>query len=156
MLFRSWFHHPTTGLWAIESEGPKLRIGRSSLAKVSGLIHVIAAADGNLVLVAHNGLFRYGLAGLKPWSAGASQFVEQGNPTSACSLPDGRIAIGSLTGGLAIVSADGSDVKVIDRAHGLPNQSIFQVSAGSDNTLWCAMPTHVAAIDTSQIGRAHV
>ena len=31
--------------------------------------------------------------------------------------------------------------------HGLPRRSVIQVTPGNDNTLWCAMPGHVAVID---------
>lgn len=144
-----WFHHSPSGLWALGPQGPELRIPAARLPAITSLIQVVTAADGHLILVSYEGLFRAAANGFAKWSPRASEFAWQHNPTSACTLPDGRIVIGSLTGGLAFVSRDGETVTVVDRTDGLPSQSVLNVSIGRNQEIWCAMPTHVGLLDSA-------
>lgn len=143
-----WFHHRPTGLWTLEKSGPVLRIPQAQLSGANGLIYV-TEVGGELLFVSHGGIFRRRGAALIPWSPAGSAFVRRGDPTSVCRLPNGGIAIATLTAGIALISPDGAHVAIIDREHGLPSRTVFRVSAGLGHTLWCSMPGHVVAIDLS-------
>jgi signal transduction histidine kinase len=144
-----WFHHGPTGLWTLEDGGPRLLVPASTLGTPDDVLLAAAGADGVPVLAGRSGLFRILPEGPQPWSPAASAFARENNPTSICTLPDGRLALGSLKGGIALISRDGATVNVIDRQRGLPNQAVFHVASGRDGALWCALPTHLVLVDTS-------
>jgi signal transduction histidine kinase/CheY-like chemotaxis protein len=143
-----WFHHSPTGLLVCTDEGPKLQIASANLAGIRGLINVVEGIDHIPILVSPSGLFRYVNGRVEPWSTIASAYARQNNPTSVCRLQDGRIVIGTLTGGVGLVAPDGFTIQIIDEAAGLPNRAVFNVATTQAGNLWCALPTHVAVVDT--------
>ncbi len=142
-----WFHHPDSGLWTLTENGPVARISSEQLSASAGLIHVVDNVGDDLTLIGSGGLYRWSQGRLQEWSAVGSEFVRRGNATSFVRLPDGRLAIGTLSGGVGLLSSDGEKLEVVGRAQGLPSQGVINLNLGHGGTLWCSMSAHLVALD---------
>lgn len=126
--------HSPTGLWQLGTDGPEPFFTENTIANL-GTIWIGKTPDG-LVLVTPSGLFR--LAGQHLTALGSPQlaaFLRDHIPTSACQLPDGDLAIGTLNGGLAIVGLDGTLRRTLAAQQGLPT-SIYSLFSDRDGALW--------------------
>ena len=92
-----------SGLFRVDRGSLELEIEGKSLAGV-GILWMEPAHDEGWLLVTSKGLFRYRKRELHPIAPGISAFVLANLPTCAVRLRDGKLAIGTLKGGIAIVN----------------------------------------------------
>ena len=142
------FHHGPSGLWSMGTDGPELRIPAAEIPETFGLVSVVKAEASALLLASGKGLFWYRQGVFTRWSVPGSDFLQRFNATSVASLEDGRLALGTLYGGIGLLSADGESLEVIDREAGLPSDAILTLFVDRDQVLWAGFPTHVSAIET--------
>ena len=126
--------HSPTGLWQLGPRGPEPFFTDESIADL-GTIWIGKTSDG-LILVTPRGLFR--LVHQQLTALGSPElaaFLRDNIPTSACHLPNGHLAIGTLYGGLAIVGLDGMLHRTLGLSHGLP-ASIYSLFSDRHGALW--------------------
>jgi signal transduction histidine kinase/DNA-binding response OmpR family regulator len=151
-----WFQQEGTGIWVLETQGPRLLIPASDLTDVRHMTYVTEMPSGEIVLVSPSGIFRYADGKVSVRNAAATKYLNANDVTAVCGLRDGRLAIGTLKGGVALLSADSETLYLIDPAKGLPSSMVFGLAESSDGTLWCALATHIVAVDagTNRVYRA--
>lgn len=71
------------------------------------------------------------------------------NPYSAQRLPDERIVVGTLGGGLWFADAEGKLETNLRRSDGLPNESVYAVFLDRQTNLWMTTDKGIAKIDAS-------
>lgn len=143
-----WFCHAPTGLWSIEEAGPTLQIPAQELASNVSITYVLASRSQGLLFVSNQGIFQRQDHQLTPWSASGSEFVKNRGLVCATVLPDDRIAVGSLSGGLGLISPDGSSLEIVDRNSGLPSDAVLSLYADKNGLLWIGLFAHLAAMAT--------
>jgi len=134
--------HSPTGLWQLGVRGPRPFFTENAIADL-GTIWIEKSADG-LVLVTSRGLFRLANRQLTELGGPAlAAFLRDNIPTAACRLPDGDLAIGTLHGGIAIASLDGTLRRTLGIQHGLP-ASVYSLFSDRDGTLWIGSNAGIA------------
>jgi len=140
-------------------------VGLQTLHPDSGLSPVPAMADTTndprtLWLPLADGRYLtscFGAGGLEAWDGerlspldtDASAFLAEHPPYCGLQLPNGRLAIGTLSGGLAILEADGRLASIVTKADGLPDDRVLGLDLDRDGGLWLAMSQGVARVEAS-------
>jgi signal transduction histidine kinase/CheY-like chemotaxis protein len=141
-----------TGVYRYEQDGFKLVIPASQLG--GSRVVWIGPARAGWLLVTSRGLMTWDGARTTPVGEAASSFVRANTLSSAASLASGRIAVGTLSGGIGIVGNDGALLRVIDKeSAGLPTDEVFSLSVDSEGGLWATTSAQVLRIDLQSSGR---
>jgi signal transduction histidine kinase len=68
---------------------------------------------------------------------------------SSVELVDGKIALGSFSGGVFIVDREGRLVQRLNKSKGLPDNSVWYLAVDQENGLWMALNVGLARADLS-------
>ncbi|MEO6995932.1 MAG: two-component regulator propeller domain-containing protein, partial [Lacunisphaera sp.] len=129
-----YIHHALTGLYIMGSAGPRLIIPQSVLGQAM-VMWLEPNAHGYL-LATSSGLFNYVDSQLVPFATEASAYIKRNRLTCVAKLPDGRIALGTYFGGIAIVDQAGNLDQILTEKDGLPTHSILSLLVDRDGGLW--------------------
>jgi len=141
---RVYVNHRSTGLWRIDPDGPVLAaraavLGAEPVAWMEG--------DPQSALLATASGFKALQAGrCTPLPTAASAFVRAHGFTAAARLRDGDLAVGTFSGGIALVDPTGAVRRVLDTDDGLPANEIFALRVDRDGALWAAAGGSVCRI----------
>src|ERR1019366_7763707 len=97
------------------------------------------------------GLFVFADGHLEPFAPVVSEYLRRQALTSATRLPDGRLALGTYRGGLALMRADGTLDRILTEADGLPTRAIFSVFVDREGGLWATSPSHIFRVSTGSL-----
>ena len=137
-----------SGLLRIDRDGPREVISADAL-KGTAVFYAEQETENQYLLVTHSGLTRVTNGVITPLSP--SPFFKDQIVSAVAPLRDHRFAVGTLRGGIAIVSADGKISRVFDASDGLPTQEIYSLATDQSGALWATSYESVFRID---IGRA--
>lgn len=131
-----WFHHRETGLYELTEDGPQLRFGPETLPD-RGVMGLVRDQRG-LVSISNRGLRRVapGLEARHDDKAG--EFMETNVVSAVATLPDGHLAIGTVHGGIGILSPGGELLRQIDASAGLAGNASYAVLLDREGSLWHA------------------
>ncbi len=145
LAFRSggiiYVHHVPAGLYALEAGGPRKIIPAEELGGAA--IFGMEAQDDGWLLATSKGLFNYARGGLTPFAPEASEFLRREALTCVRRLPDGRLALGTFRGGIALVRQDGTLDRILTESDGLPTRAIYSLFSDRDGGLWVTSPSHI-------------
>ncbi|HKB91859.1 MAG TPA: ATP-binding protein [Opitutaceae bacterium] len=144
-----YVHHHKTGLWVIEPDGPKLYLP----PEIAGPVSIIWAknAQNGRVFLTNNGFFKLKENKLVSLSELTAEFIKTNILSSVCELPNGDVCIGTLKGGLAIVSLNGELKTILDSNSGLPTRSIFSLFCDRDGAIWITSSNSIFRIKLDDI-----
>jgi diguanylate cyclase (GGDEF)-like protein len=100
---------------------------------------ILPADGGLLVSVRGEGLFLFRDGTATPFAPEASKWAVAGHVVEGLRLPDGRWALGTVLGGLLLLSPDGSVDQIIDSAVGLPDNFVTGLVTDREGSLWVAL-----------------
>ncbi len=151
--------HRPSGLYALETDGPRLVIPASVLGDT--MIFLMEPRPDGWFFATAAGLFTFEHGQLHPFAPGISDFIVRHKLTSALRLPDGRLALGSLNGGIAFLHPDGKLDRILAQEDGLPSSTIFSLFVDRQQRLWATSNSSIfnlSAISPSSIfdGRANL
>lgn len=126
--------HRETGLYELNEHGLRLAIPASQLG--DGLIFLIEPRRDGWLLATGNGLFTFERGKLHPFAPEASEFAVRQRLTCALRLANGRLALGTLNGGIALVDDDGNLETILNQERGLYTDQIYSLFADRENKLW--------------------
>ncbi|TQV85002.1 hybrid sensor histidine kinase/response regulator [Aliikangiella coralliicola] len=111
--------------------------------------------DGYIIVTARHGLFQcFNSAPVdkecNPFAPQLTQFLNQLKPYRATLLPDGRIAIATLSGGVVLLDSSGQLFRVINKTQGLRNDNVWFVYLDRQQGLWMALNNGLARVDMSE------
>jgi signal transduction histidine kinase/DNA-binding NarL/FixJ family response regulator/HPt (histidine-containing phosphotransfer) domain-containing protein len=136
-----FIQHRPTGVYEMRAAGPELVIP-ASIIGTAGIYWAESVARGGLFITGQGAvIFREGSA-RAVWPEASRRFARD-SITSAIRLPDGRFAIGTLEGGVLLLSADGSIEQVFTKRDGLPTDAVESLFLDRDGLLWATSPSHV-------------
>lgn len=121
-----WFQHLETGLYRITENGPELQFTANQLPGL--LIIALYRDEKGVVTVSNEGLRRPGEA--EPFSSKPlNEYLTLHRVSAFAELPDGNLAIGTLSGGLVLTTRMGEIVRIWDDSNsGLPSSSITSLT----------------------------
>lgn len=109
-----------------------------------------------LVGTPKNGLFIYDGDSFQIFKTEADTFLKQNSIYCGAALNDGIYAIGTRHGGIAFISQNGSLRLILNKALGLPDNSIAHIYPDSQQGLWLALNKGIARIELSSPLSRHV
>lgn len=145
-----WILGLDAGLFLMEAGGPRNIFAPSDLPSPDS-VWAAGRAEGNdkepLLVGGFTGVYRRQADGWKQL-ARLSEAIRGKTSWCACMLDNQTVAIGTLSGGVIIGTADDRILAVIDRASGLPNQSITSLwlDEGS-HQLWIGYVGGMSRVD---------
>lgn len=134
-----WFQHLETGLYRITASGPELKFTANQLPVP--LTIALFRDETGVVTVSNDGLVRAGES--VPISPKAlNDYLTQHKVSAFTELPDGNLAIGTLSGGLIITSRTGEIIRTwADAGTGLPGRTITSLTADPTGEILGTSPT---------------
>jgi signal transduction histidine kinase/CheY-like chemotaxis protein len=130
-----WFHVPGSGLYRVTEEGPDLAVSEKLLPPSNGVLGMIRD-DNGLLTISREGIYRPGQPPILVSKPELTQYLFESHPACFVELPDGRLAIGTVGGGLVIATKTGEIVRRIDRAEGLPANNVSTLTTDSAGYIW--------------------
>lgn len=110
---------------------------------------IVQTEAGLLISVRNEGLFRLQNAQVTPIESAASDWLRRNRALCVARLPDERIAIGSVLGGLLIMNSAGEIQQVIDSDVGLADDLVTGAVLDRDGTLWVTLNEGLVRVETS-------
>jgi signal transduction histidine kinase/DNA-binding response OmpR family regulator/ligand-binding sensor domain-containing protein len=142
---RIFVHQLSTGLYEVTPTGLRLLIPTEILGD-AGVVW-IEPHPADWLIGTSKGISIYDGKRLVPFAPAIKDFLEAGRLSCACRLPDGRIAVGTVRQGIAILRADGAvDFFITDKS-GLPSPNITSLFVARDGGLWVTTGSHILRID---------
>ncbi len=107
---------------------------------------VLHAPTGPVVVSRNLGLWRLEGRRLVPMPSPASTWLKEQAVYAGVTLRDGNLALGSLKGGVMVLSPEGQPLGVFDRSNGLPSENVKQLLVDRDGALWVALDNGLARV----------
>jgi signal transduction histidine kinase/CheY-like chemotaxis protein len=123
-----------TGLFRVDHRQLKLVIPANLLG--SRAVQWMEPVQSGWNLATSRGLFRFEAGEIGEVFPEASAYLREQGLTAAVRLEDGRLALGTLRGGILILSPSGSIERVLTAANGLPTSEILSLSLDRERGLW--------------------
>ena len=124
----------TVGVRSLEPDGLREFISAKAL-KNAGVIWMEKAPAGWL-LATTEGLFHYTDGAISDFGQDVTEFIRKNVLLCACRLPHGDLCLGTLNGGIGIVSPSGAMKRVITTENGLLSRTVFSLFVARDGALW--------------------
>ncbi|WP_414661760.1 ATP-binding protein [Horticoccus sp. 23ND18S-11] len=140
-------HHLETGLYEVDAAGVRLLVAAGILGEAG--IPWIERRGALWTFGTSHGFFTYDGQVRRPFAPGLTAFLEANRLSHALRLPDGRIAVGTVRGGIAFVRPSGEIDGFLGAREGLPSSEIRSFFTGRDGELWATTPSHVLRIDVT-------
>jgi len=130
-----------SGLLKISSNGPELAYPTSVIGSSS--VFWIGEANGKTVFVTSAGVGTIEDDHLEYTDQALSEYLIANILTSARSLADGFLALGTLKGGLVIVGSDLRLNRIVGVQNGLPAAEIYSIFQAQGGELWVTSSTNI-------------
>ena len=139
---------PESGLNVLEGDSLRPLPGTAAIGRDP--YGLVLRYDDRRLLVGtrRNGLFLYDGETLTPFPTELDPLFKSASLYRGTVLPDSNFAFATTNGGFGIVDRQGRRVAVVDHAHGLPSDAVYYLMADREGTLWAALDSGVARIDT--------
>ena len=139
-----YVHHRASGLYEIRDDGPHLVVPQSVLG--TEMVFMIRPQPKGWLVVTAQGLFNLERGELHACSPVATDFIVRQKLSCVLSLPDGRIALGSLNSGIAFVKPDGTIDQIIDQSDGLPTSDVYSIFLDAKQELWVTSSSTISRL----------
>lgn len=143
----TWFQHMETGLYRLTEAGPKLEIARDRLP--ASAILGAQRDDKGMLLATSTGFYRPGLPPQKVFTDEVNDFIVANRLTAYAQLPDRNHIVGTINGGLMIISPDGRKLRTLDSRDHPAISGIYDLYVRSDGQIWCASVDGIFRLDAS-------
>lgn len=103
--------------------------------------------DGRTVVCTRqDGLFVLAGGRISRWDCDAGRRAMADNIFCATLLHDGRMALGTIQGGIVVADADGRIVSIIDKRRGLANNTVLSLYEDRTGNLWAGLDNGIACL----------
>lgn len=131
-----WFHHRESGLYRVTLSGPHLVAGPEALPR-HGLMGLFSDGRG-LVGISNHGMLRIAPGMEAVHEPQTAEFLAANIVSAVTALPRGYQAVGTMRGGIAVISPAGKIVRRIDTASGLPGDVAYALLLDAEGYVWHA------------------
>ncbi|MCB0631002.1 MAG: hypothetical protein KDD15_14745, partial [Lewinella sp.] len=140
--------------YTVRNEGVyKIENGKSHLVIDDVLIRDLRVInifkiDGRLIfLTSESGFFRMNNARASAWEIPANEILKHTNPYCALQLQNGKMAVGTISDGIYIVTPDGKIEYHIDQENGLSNNTVLSIFEDQEKNLWIGLDNGINCIN---------
>ena len=110
---------------------------------------ILPYGDGRLLIGTRaDGLFLYDGTTATPFPTEVDELFGEGRLYRGLVLRDGRFALATTGGGLAILDHQGRRVQVIDKSGGLRSDGVYYIHPDRQGALWLGMASGIARVET--------
>ena len=135
------------GLQSIEGDDLRLVPGGEALAELEISDVVELDAESLLIATLADGLYVLSQGELSPWTGPGADYARDNLVMGLNVLSNGRLAVATLRGGVAVLDRDGRLTRVVDRAHGLPDDGVLNRAwIDRQDGLWLPLNYGVARV----------
>lgn len=129
------FSVPISSLGSPDAELSTVAVKYESDGEVAG--GFVALANGRVLVHSADRLYVRDKSGrFVPFETETDQWLVDNTIQSVLELPDGRLAIGTLRGGMAILSEGGQLLRFYNANHGLSDSSVNNMFLDRDKSFW--------------------
>lgn len=146
-----FLQQPGGGVYRMGASGPEPFLAQTDLGDRG--IFWLEPRGAEWLLVANDGLFMLAGTKLRPIQPEASDLIRNLSPTHVTRLADGRLAVGTVRGGIILLRRSGALDGTIGESDGLPSRMINGLFVDRDQQLWATSFTHVSRISVSSPSR---
>lgn len=141
------------GIGLLEMIGDSLRMARGSGRFANERIYMMLPTTENKILVGtrEQGNFLYDGVAFQSFSIdpAATKFLRANQLSHGAILSDGRFALATLRGGVAIIDGHGHLLQILDKAAGLQDNDVNFIFADRQGAIWLAQGRGVARVETT-------
>ncbi|HEX5755045.1 MAG TPA: histidine kinase dimerization/phospho-acceptor domain-containing protein, partial [Arenimonas sp.] len=147
---RIYVHDLEQGLQVLQDDALQPLAGGESLAGERVYAVLPWSEDGQLLIATRNrGLLLHDGQGLHPWPSEADADIARDLVYHAMHLPDGRLLIATLQGGVYLLDREGRLLQRIGREQGLPSATVLAAASDHQDGLWLALDNGLARVEGS-------
>jgi len=136
--------HSPTGLWSLEADGLHEFISPEALNRTA--VSWIEKDTKGWLLATTDGLYRFDEGRIYEVAPQATDYIRKNVLTSVCRSSHGELCVGTLYGGLAILSPSGAVERILTVDNGLPARGVFSLFFSEEGTLWITSGVGIARI----------
>ena len=144
---RFYIRQKNVGLGEIVSDHFHLVPGGEAFAQLHIFAMLPKEKDEIIIATSEQGLVCYQNGSLIPFGQPANPWLIDKGIYYGCQLPDGRYALGTLRGGVAIINNQGQIVEIINKATGLQDETISYLYPDNQGHLWLALYNGISKVD---------
>jgi signal transduction histidine kinase/CheY-like chemotaxis protein/ligand-binding sensor domain-containing protein len=133
-----------SGLWRLEGNSLRPFLSAEMLGH-AGVISIERNRNGWL-LCTSNGLLAYDGTAVSSLDPSVDDFVQKNILTSALRMPDDRLLLGTVYGGIAVISRNGRIERTITTDDGLPTKRVYSLFCASDRSVWATTSVGITRI----------
>ncbi|HND78533.1 MAG TPA: ATP-binding protein, partial [bacterium] len=108
---------------------------------------VLSYAPDTVLIATQEGLFLGLNNGVIPFGETSKPFLKTNRVYNGLNLPDGRFALATLTGGVAILNRNGTIARVLDKSNGLGDNAAKSIFLDRDKALWVSLEKGICRIE---------
>ncbi|SCY28584.1 regulatory protein, luxR family [Flavobacterium caeni] len=140
-----YYQVPNDGLYEIENGAPK-RVSNHPAANHK-IVNIFSNDDGLLVLTQNHGFFSLIDGVFAPQQSDANRELANSSVYSAEQLSDNGFAIGTVSNGVFVLSADGQLRYHITQDKGLSNNTVLSVFEDADHNVWMGLDNGINCLN---------
>nr|WP_322623882.1 triple tyrosine motif-containing protein [uncultured Flavobacterium sp.] len=144
-----------SGLFEIENGKSRLLTNDAFLAE-NKIVNLYPRDNGYLVLTQHNGFYEFKDGQFTKWNIPADADLATGTIYSGGLLSDNSFAIGTVSNGIFIVSAEGVVKYHITQNKGLSNNTALSLFEDADRNVWVGLDNGINCINLQSPVRSYV
>jgi signal transduction histidine kinase/ActR/RegA family two-component response regulator/HPt (histidine-containing phosphotransfer) domain-containing protein len=137
--------HPPTGVWSLDNDGLSKFISADTLNH-AGVLWMEDSPSGWLIATS-DGLLSYKNGVATELGAELSAFIRKNALVSVCRLPNGNLCLGTILGGIAVVSPQGDIKETLSTDVGMLSRTTYSLFTAHDGTVWATSPVGITHID---------
>lgn len=134
------------GLYEIENGKAKL-VSNQPLAVNNKIIAIFSTDDGLLIQTQHNGFYKLVNGNFTPFLSDVDDQIMMGSVYSCQQLSDKGFAIGTISNGIFILTANGKLRYHITQDQGLSNNTVLSIFEDADQNLWIGLDNGINCIN---------
>lgn len=136
----------SSGLYEVENGKSKL-VSNAPLFLNSKIVNIFSRDDGLLIQTQYDGFFVFKNNIITKWNIEADVAMQSGSIYSSQMLSDGSIALGTVSNGIFILSAQGQTKYHITQNKGLSNNTALSLFEDADKNLWIGLDNGINCIN---------
>jgi signal transduction histidine kinase/CheY-like chemotaxis protein len=143
-----YLSEPGIGLMVMNGDTLELMPGTERLG--NEVYPILLPYDERRVLVGtrSDGLFLYDGASLTPFATEVDALIKSSNLYRGFELPDGKLALTTTIGGVAIIDRAGHRLQVLNKETGLRDSSAYYAMTDRQGALWLGLASGLARVET--------
>ncbi|ANI90149.1 hypothetical protein A9P82_13150 [Arachidicoccus ginsenosidimutans] len=133
------------GIFTIDENGDFVAVSSDSAVNS---VYFILPYGSNEMLVGteKNGIFIFDGKNYRPFPCADDAYLKTNEINNGTWINDNLLAIGTISGGLLLMDAQGKTVGKIDRNSGLENNTVLNIFKDADGNCWLALDKGIAQI----------